>query len=89
MWLLGFELSRVLLPTEPSHQPNTLLSKYLFKPLDKRGAQFSSEKHFLFFLFLFFETGFLCVALAVLKLRDPPASASQVLGSKAHATTPG
>jgi hypothetical protein len=28
----------------------------------------------------FFETGFLCVALAVLKLRNPPASASQVLG---------
>jgi hypothetical protein len=49
---------------------------------------------FLFFFFLFFETGFLCIALAVLelthsvdqaglKLRNPPASASRVLGSKA------
>jgi hypothetical protein len=43
-----------------------------------------------------FETGFLCVALAVLEdsvdqasleLRNPPASASQVLGLKACATT--
>jgi hypothetical protein len=40
-------------------------------------------------LFLFFETGFLCVALAVLGLRNLPASASQVLGLKACATTPG
>jgi hypothetical protein len=47
---------------------------------------------------LFFETGFLCIALAVLgltldqaglELRNPPASASQVLGLKACATTPG
>jgi hypothetical protein len=47
---------------------------------------------------LFFETGFLCIALAVLalskdqaglKLRNPPASASRVLGLKACATTPG
>jgi hypothetical protein len=50
-----------------------------------------------FFFFWFFETGFLCVALAVLelnsveyaglKLINPPASASQVLGLKACATT--
>jgi hypothetical protein len=52
---------------------------------------------FLFFFFWFFETGFLCVALAVLELtyqaglelRNPPASASQVLGLKVCATTPG
>jgi hypothetical protein len=55
---------------------------------------------FLFFCFLFFfETGFLCIALAVLELtfvdqaglelRNPPASASRVLGLKACATTPG
>jgi hypothetical protein len=37
--------------------------------------------------FWFFETGFLCVALAVLELRNPPASALQVLGLKACATT--
>jgi hypothetical protein len=54
---------------------------------------------FLFVCFgLFFETGFLCVALAGcpgthsvdqagLKLRNPPASASQVLGLKVCATT--
>jgi hypothetical protein len=44
-----------------------------------------------------FETGFLCIALAVLdfvdqaglELRNPPASASRVLGLKACATTPG
>jgi hypothetical protein len=52
------------------------------------------------FLFcFFFETGFLCVALAVLELnsvnqaglelRNSPASASQLLGLKACATTPG
>jgi hypothetical protein len=53
----------------------------------------------LFCSFLFFETGFLCVALAVLELtfvgqaglelRNPPASASYVLGLKACATSPG
>jgi hypothetical protein len=43
----------------------------------------------LVFFFLFFETGFICVALAGLELRNPPASASQVLGLKACATTPG
>jgi hypothetical protein len=41
-----------------------------------------------FFFFWFFETGFLCVALAGLELRNPPAFASQVLGLKACATTP-
>jgi hypothetical protein len=37
----------------------------------------------------FFETGFLCVALAVLgrNLRNPPASTSQLLGLKACTTT--
>ena len=43
------------------------------------------------FVFLFvcfsFKTGFLCVAPAVLELRNPPASAFQVLGLKACATT--
>ena len=55
----------------------------------------------LLFCFHFSETGVLCVALTVLepepsfveqaglKLRDPPASASQVLGLKACTTTPG
>jgi hypothetical protein len=53
---------------------------------------------FFFFFFWFFETGFLCVALACpgthfvdqagLELRNPPASASGVLGLKACATTP-
>ena len=36
---------------------------------------------------LFLETGFLCVALAVLELRGPPVSASRVLGLKTCATT--
>jgi hypothetical protein len=53
---------------------------------------------FFFFFFWFFETGFLCspvcpgthfVDQAGLELRNPPASASQVLGLKAFATTPG
>jgi hypothetical protein len=53
--------------------------------------------------FCFFETGFLCVAMAIalavlgthfvdqaaLELRNPPVSASQVLGLKVCATTPG
>jgi hypothetical protein len=57
------------------------------------------SKNFCLFLllFLFFETGFLCVALTVqelidqagLELRNLPASASQVLGLKACATTLG
>jgi hypothetical protein len=53
---------------------------------------------FLFFVFCFFQDRFLCVALAVLavdqavdqaglELRNPPASASQVLGLKACTTT--
>jgi hypothetical protein len=66
------------------------------------GLSFTSFSFFLlfffFFFFWFFETGFLCVVLAVLELildqaglelRNPPASASQVLGLKACATTPG
>jgi hypothetical protein len=44
---------------------------------------------FFFFFFWFFETGFLCIALAILELRNLPASASQVLGLKARVTTPG
>jgi hypothetical protein len=52
----------------------------------------------LFFFFFFLETGFLCssgcpgthfVDQAGLELRNPPASASGVLGLKACATTPG
>ena len=51
---------------------------------------------FLFIYLFIFETGFLCIDLAVLeltvdqaglKLRNPPASASQVLGLKACTTT--
>ena len=38
-------------------------------------------------VFFLFETGFLCVALDVLELRNPPASASRVLGLKACSTT--
>ena len=38
--------------------------------------------------FWFFETGFLSIAQAGLELRNPPASASQMLGLKACATTP-
>jgi hypothetical protein len=50
------------------------------------------------FLIVFFETGFLCIALAVLELtvdqaglelRNLPASASQEMGLKVCATTPG
>ena len=51
----------------------------------------------LVFVFCFFETGFLCIALAVLELnfvdqaglelRNPTASAARVLGLKACATT--
>ena len=45
----------------------------------------------LFFLLFPPKTGFLCVALTVLlaglELRNPPASASHVLGLKACATT--
>jgi hypothetical protein len=36
------------------------------------------------FFFWFFKTEFLCVALAVLELRNPPASVSQELGLKAR-----
>jgi hypothetical protein len=39
------------------------------------------------FVCLFFETGFLCIALTVLELTDPPASASRVLELKACVTT--
>jgi hypothetical protein len=54
---------------------------------------------FFLFCFCFFETGFFCIALTVLELtfvdqdslelRNPPASASRVLGLKACTTTPG
>ena len=37
--------------------------------------------------FGFTETRFLCVALAALELRDPPASASRVLSLKTHTST--
>jgi hypothetical protein len=70
------------------------ITLYLSKIFEKRINFFLS---FFFFFFGFFETGFLCVALAVpelsedqagLKLRNLPASASQVLGLKACATMP-
>jgi hypothetical protein len=51
------------------------------------GRHSLSKPPLTFSFFFFLETGFLCVALAVLKLRNPPASASQVLGLKACATT--
>ena len=38
---------------------------------------------FVSFIFFFFETGSLCVALAVLTHRDPPTSALKRLGLKA------
>jgi hypothetical protein len=50
---------------------------------------------FVCFCFLFFETGFLCslgcpgTHSVDLELRNPPASASRVLGLKACATMPG
>jgi hypothetical protein len=47
---------------------------------------FSPSSSFFFFPF---ETGFLCVDQAGLELRNLPASASQVLGLKACATTAG
>jgi hypothetical protein len=40
-----------------------------------------------FWFFDFLETGFLCIALAVLELRNPPVSVSRVLGLKACTTT--
>jgi hypothetical protein len=39
-------------------------------------------------LLLLFEAGFLCIALAGLDFRNPPASASLVLGLKLCTTTP-
>ena len=44
--------------------------------------QSGSPGYILLFLFLFFKVGFLCVALAVLELRDMPASVYPVLGLK-------
>ena len=62
----------------------------MFLSLHSPGSLSLSLSLFLFFWF--FETGFLCIALAVLELtfvdqaglelRNPPASASQVLGLK-------
>jgi hypothetical protein len=48
---------------------------------------FLGEKLYIYIICLFFETGFLCVALAVLELRNLLAFASQVLGLKAYTTT--
>jgi hypothetical protein len=58
---------------------------------------FVRVKHCIYLFIMFLETGFLCIALAVLELifvdqaglelRNPPASASQVLGLKVCATT--
>jgi hypothetical protein len=75
-----------------------------FLPCASQGTKIkleANETHrfimFCFVLFLFFETGFLCIALAVLgfvdqaglELKNPPASTSQLLGLKACATVPG
>jgi hypothetical protein len=54
------------------------------KEEERRECWFSEFHTYALF---FFETGFLCVALAVLELRNPPASASQVLELKACTTT--
>jgi hypothetical protein len=63
------------------------LYKSQVQALKKKACDFFS--FFSFFFFWFFETGFLYIALAVLELRNLPASASRVLGLKACATTPG
>jgi hypothetical protein len=52
-----------------------------------RAFLFLFSELFFFFFFWFFETGFHSVDQAGLELRNPPASASQVLGLKACATT--
>jgi hypothetical protein len=70
--------------------------------LSDRGASRDISYFYILFIYLFIylETGFLCIALAVLELtvdqadlrtelRNLPASVSQVLGLKACATTPG
>jgi hypothetical protein len=69
---------------------NTLISKYI--------RTYNVKKPYIYICVWFFKTGFLCspgcpgthfVDQAGLELRNPPASASQVLGSKACTTTPG
>ena len=60
----------------------------------KDGTPPASKTQVIFLFVCLFETGFLCVALAIpgthsvsLELRNPPASASRVLGLKTCATT--
>ena len=56
---------------------------YVIQILSQLHSEFKPASAHVWLSFLssfFFETGFLCVALAILELRDPPASASQVLG---------
>jgi hypothetical protein len=61
---------------------------HLFSPQGGVGGVESDGIFILFYFILFcFETGFLCIALAVLELRKLLASASQVLGLKACITT--
>jgi hypothetical protein len=86
-----FYVYECLRPDEGVRSPGTGVRHSYKLPLD---GSFYKFLKFLFVLFcLFFETGFLCVALAVLidqaglELRNLPASASQVLGLKACVTT--
>jgi hypothetical protein len=77
---------------------NWVISFLFSTPTQKPSAEKTynplSLSQFLF-VCLFFETGFLCIALVVLglckqaglKLRNPPASVFQVLGLKACDTT--
>lgn len=51
--------------------------------MNDRGALFSLRSGLHVCLFMFFDSGFLCVALAGLKLGSPPVSASQAQGLKA------
>ena len=66
--------------------------KHLFTVCFTQDTAVGHQGNSLLFLFFFwfFETGFLCVALAVLELthRHPSASASGVMGLKTHVTTP-
>jgi hypothetical protein len=65
-------------------QQNIVKYKYTYTMSSFKSKIAMHSNSFFVCLFVCFETGFLCVAQAVLELRNPPASASQVPGLKTY-----
>jgi hypothetical protein len=82
-------MSYVPISKLPAAVPHSNLNGFWTLDSDNQLNMHFLGLSFFFCLFIFSRQGFSGIVLAVLELRSLPASASQVLGLKVCATTPG